>query len=222
MTTATEKMGPRAFYQPLPFFIAPNACSPDYANTHDFFKFIAYGVGLVSWEWYPEDIYDKPGFINFIKWLQLDVIEHAESMIGILESPETQEELREITANSGKKNAQNVIQIDGEYDGHQEWGNESSCGKDTKHPYIYSISSEFMESADPDCLFSWAMVMREQSGDDIAIWYQPWLPYRKIYWSNVIRDMSRKLRKAKRMLTKFWKEYEALYPLSESPEEWNS
>lgn len=214
MTTET-KLSKLSFQDPFkPDYnhnYAPNEASPDYVIDRNFPRWLRWAVSYVGYGW-SDELYDKPGFVNFCKWLQWGIFDHLKTVALTVSWKGFHEELKEFHEDEGKTH----LEIEDPDNSSLEWGDEIGGSDEFPH-LMHCLYSEFRKPDYPEDRFLLMTQFGEVQCDMTAIWYAP-RECRDLREAG--RYMMREIRKAKKEWREFWAEYEKLYPLTEELEEW--
>jgi hypothetical protein len=210
---AIDKM---AFTKPIPWWCAPSGCTPDYQATEDFRYWLAYAMTVIAGGW-EDTLYERPGFINMLKWAQQKFLFAVADLIRDYIDPDdgpNHEDQVEFSEDYTKT----VLSVGGErFRVHQEWGDASGKRKEFPHVML-QVFFEFRK-ADNGAPFQIMADIGEVSSDERTIWFQPGNEVSTEGWEAIAEYMLEELAKAQEELDTFWRVYEVCYPLSEQPEE---
>jgi hypothetical protein len=223
MTETVREIQKGAWQSPLkvPYSegYAPNEADCFYAADCNFRRWLRANVNHLMTGW-DEGLHDKPGFLKFCMWAQLQFLDHMEGMALTVASNGFAKLMKEF--HEGDRDVQEYEDTN---NSSIEWGDERGKTEGCPHLMFY-MHSEFRK---PDWPEQWFMLMftnREQSSDDTCSWFAPERP-RDAYGRTSFRDMRalgrhmlKEVKAAEQELKSFWAEYEKLYPLSDEPEEW--
>ncbi len=209
--TTIKTLDKEAFYNPLTeHYYAPNACTPDYAADYDISRMIRWTISTLAFGW-SEELYGKPGFIEFCKYLQMEYLEHMLSVVSLLEENDVRQELREFRDDEDAT----FLEIEDTDHSSLEWGDERGETKDCPH-LIVGSGSEFRKP-DHGGKFCVMTDVCSLHGEQRTVWFEP---SDDVQFREAVRTMKREIKKAQQELKQFWAEYEKLYPLTKEPEEW--
>ena len=204
---------------------APNEADCFYAADRNFRRWLRANVNHLMTGW-DESLHDKPGFLNFCKWAQLQFLDHMKGMALTVMDSEFIKAIKEFHDDESR----DVQEYEDTDNSSIEWGDERGNDKDCPH-LMFWMNSEFRTPDYPEQWFMLCFVNREQSSDDTASWFAPerlgpgWAHSRRAPYCHrdmraLGRHMLKEVKAAEQELKTFWAEYEKLYPLSDEPEEW--
>lgn len=223
MTDAVKEIQKDAWESPLKmeFGYAPNEADCFYAADCNFRRWLRANVNHLMTGW-DEALHDKPGFLNFCKWAQLQFLDHMKGMALTVAANGFAQQIKEFHDND---HGDVVQEYEDTNNSSIEWGDERGETEGCPH-LMFFMHSEFRK---PDYDYQYFMLMftsREQQSDDTSSWFAPERP-RQAFGRTSFRDMRalgrhmlKEVKAAEKELKEFWAEYEKVYPLSDEPEEW--
>lgn len=222
--TAVKEIAKDAWESPLKQErgYAPNEADCFYAADCNFRRWLRANVNHLMTGW-DDALHDKPGFLKFCMWAQLQFLDHMKGMaLNIRDGKDFREALDEFHEDESR----HVQEYEDTDNSHIEWGDERGETEGCPH-LMFRMYSEFRKPDYPEQWFTLMFSNGEQSSDDTSSWFAPERPRRDAYGRTSFRDMRavdrhmlKEVKEAIKELKEFWAEYGKQYPLSDEPEEW--
>lgn len=193
---------------------APNAADCTYHTDRKFRRWLRWTINYLMYGW-AEELHDKPGFLRFCMWAQLQFLDHMKGLALTVADKGFHEILKDFHEDENR--------VEQEYEDTNnssiEWGDERGQTDDCPH-LMFCLRSEFRQRDYPeDQWFELMTSFGEQQCDDTAVWFAPERgDFRDL--RAVGRYMLKEVKAAEKELKEFWAEYGKQYPLSDEPEEW--
>jgi hypothetical protein len=195
------------------------------ATDRNFRRWLRANVNHLMTGW-DDALHDKPGFLRFCMWAQLQFLDHMKGMALFIRDKGVAEILKEFHEDESR----DVLEYEDTNNSSIDWGDERGTTEGCPH-LIFFMHSEFRKPDYPEQWFTLMFTNREQSSDDTASWFAPerlgppWAHERRR--RECFRDlrelgryMLKEVKAAEKELKEFWAEYGKQYPLSDEPEEW--
>lgn len=200
---------------------APNEADCFYAADHKFRRWLRANINHLMSGW-DESLHDKPGFVQFCMWAQLQFLDHIKGIALTVAGKGFSQHIKEFHEDESR--------VVGEYEDNDnssiEWGDERGETEGCPH-LMFFMHSEFRKPDYPEQWFVLMFVNGEQKSDDTASWFAPERPRLGTFGRTSFRDMRevgrhmlREVEAAEKELKTFWVEYAKAYPLSQEPEDW--